>query len=112
MDSRWENIDDEECRRFQQAVEMVGQRWSAAILLALARGASRFTEILAMVHGLSGRLLTARLKQLEQAALVERTVIPTTPVQVLYGLTDRGRELLASRRPQSLAHRLGAVAVR
>lgn len=75
---------------------MVGQRWSAAILLALARGANRFTEILSMVEGLSSRLLTARLRQLERAGLVERTVIPTTPVQVLYGLTDHGRELLRS----------------
>ena len=96
MGSRWDNIDDEQCRRFQQAVEMVGQRWTAAILLALARGASRFTEILAMVDGLSSRLLTARLRQLEQAALVQRTVVPSTPVQVLYGLTDQGRELLDS----------------
>ena len=94
-----EHIDDEQCRRFLSAVELVGKRWSSGILLALARGATRFSEILAMVDGLSDRLLAQRLRELEGSGLLERTVIPTTPVQVRYALTDRGADLLHSLQP-------------
>lgn len=94
MTETWEHIDDAACRRFQSSLELVGQRWSSGILLALARGATRFSELLELVPGLSGRLLTARLRQLTDAGLVTRSVIPTTPVQVRYELTERGRELM------------------
>ena len=95
----WELINDEECRRATVIVEQVGRRWNSAILLALARGATRFSEILARVDGLSDRMLAARLKELEQMGLVDRIVEPTTPVSVRYRLTERGRELLASLQP-------------
>lgn len=80
-------------------MELIGQRWNSAILLALARGATRFSEVIASVPGLSDRLLAQRLKVLEQAGLVTREVIPTTPVRIVYGLTDRGRELMRSLQP-------------
>jgi DNA-binding HxlR family transcriptional regulator len=95
----WELIDDEECRRATAIVERIGRRWNSGILLALARGATRFTEILARVEGLSDRMLAARLKELEQIGLVVRIVEPTTPVSVRYRLTPRGRELLAALQP-------------
>lgn len=94
MTDRWEHIDDEACRSFRSAVELVGQRWSSGILLALAQGATRFSEIQERVSGLSARLLTVRLKELAAAGLVERTVIPTMPVQVRYALTTKGSELM------------------
>ncbi|WP_233255389.1 winged helix-turn-helix transcriptional regulator [Naasia lichenicola] len=93
------HIDDAECRRFTSAVELIGKRWSSGILLAIARGASRFSEIVAVVDGLSDRLLAQRLRELEATGLVRRTVIPSTPVQVRYALTERGRELLESLQP-------------
>src|SRR3546814_3782045 len=77
-------------------LEVVGQRWSASILLAFARGAERFSDILAGVPGLSARMLTVRLRQLSAAQLVEREVIPTTPVSVRYRLTERGSDLLSA----------------
>jgi DNA-binding HxlR family transcriptional regulator len=95
----WELIDDEECRRATAIVEWVGRRWNSGILLALARGATRFTEIAARVDGLSDRMLAARLKELEQIGLIDRIVEPTTPVSVRYRLTARGRDLLASLQP-------------
>jgi DNA-binding HxlR family transcriptional regulator len=95
----WELINDDECRRASAIVERVGRRWNSAILLALARGATRFSEIIARVDGLSDRMLAARLKELEQMGLVDRIVEPTTPVSVRYRLTERGRELLASLQP-------------
>jgi DNA-binding HxlR family transcriptional regulator len=95
----WELINDDECRRAAAIVERVGRRWNSSILLALARGATRFSEIIARVDGLSDRLLAARLKELEQMGLIDRIVEPTTPVSVRYRLTERGRELLASMQP-------------
>lgn len=97
--SDWELIDDEECRRAAATVERVGRRWNSGILLALARGASRFTEIVAHVDGLSDRMLAARLRELEQIGLIDRIVEPTTPVSVRYRLTVRGQDLLASLQP-------------
>jgi DNA-binding HxlR family transcriptional regulator len=82
-------------------LEVVGQRWSAGILLAFARGAERFSEILAAVPGLSARMLTVRLQQLGAAQLVEREVIPTIPVSVRYHLTERGNDLLSAIEPIS-----------
>ncbi|HEY0120019.1 MAG TPA: helix-turn-helix domain-containing protein [Cellulomonas sp.] len=95
----WELIDDELCRRATGVVELVGRRWSSAILLALARGAERFGEVLAMVAGLSDRMLALRLRELERAGLVDRIVEPTTPVAIRYRLTARGRDLLVSLQP-------------
>lgn len=92
-------IDDASCRRFTLALELVGKRWSGAVLLALGRGADRFSTVLRTVPGLSDRLLAARLKELETHGLVVRTVVPTTPVQVRYALSDAGRDLLGALQP-------------
>ena len=92
-------ISDEECRRFQSSLELVGKRWSSGILLAVAQGATRFTEIVAGVSGLSDRLLAQRVRELQAAGLLERQVIATTPVQVRYHLTDRGADLIRSLQP-------------
>jgi DNA-binding HxlR family transcriptional regulator len=97
--SGWELIDDDECRRATAIVERVGRRWNSGILLALARGAARFSEIAASVDGLSDRMLAARLRELEQMGLVDRIVEPTTPVSVRYRLTARGQDLLAALQP-------------
>ena len=92
-------ISDQECRRFQSSLELVGKRWSSGILLAVAQGATRFTEIVAAVSGLSDRLLAQRVRELQAAGLLERQVIATTPVQVRYHLTDRGADLIRSLQP-------------
>ncbi|GAA1051986.1 hypothetical protein GCM10009570_05750 [Dietzia natronolimnaea] len=82
-------------------MEIVGKRWSSGILLALGLGAERFTEIERRVEGLSGRMLSVRLRDLESAGLVERLVEPTTPVSVRYRLSERGMELLRSLQPMA-----------
>lgn len=92
-------IIDEQCRGFQTAVGIIGRRWSAAILRALALGAERFRDILRRVDGLSDRLLSQRLKELEAEGLITRTVVPTTPVQIRYGLTKRGHDLIVALQP-------------
>ncbi|MFD1714854.1 winged helix-turn-helix transcriptional regulator [Amnibacterium flavum] len=92
-------LDEEECRGFQTAIELVGRRWTGAILLSISRGAHRFGEITHAVDGLSGRLLSQRLKELEVQGLVERTVVPTTPAHALYVLSARGQRLMAALQP-------------
>jgi len=93
------HINDDECRRFQGTVELVGRRWSSGIMLAVWQGASRFSEIVARVDGLSDRMLAQRAKELEAAGLLAREVIPTTPVQIRYALTERGEDLMRALQP-------------
>lgn len=93
------HIDDEECRLFRAAAELAGRKWNAAILLAGTRGARRFSEYRALVDGISDRLLTARLTELEREGLLTREVRPTTPVSISYELTPAGRQLIALLHP-------------
>lgn len=92
-------LDEEACRGFQEAIELVGRRWSGAILLAISLGNERFGQILALVDGLSDRLLSQRLKELEAERLIIRTVVPTTPAYSRYTLSDRGRGLMDALQP-------------
>ena len=81
------------CPYFHRAVELIGQRWSGAILREMLAGATRFTEIRHAIPDISDRMLAERLKGLEAYELVERKVFAETPVRVEYHLTDRGRAL-------------------
>jgi DNA-binding HxlR family transcriptional regulator len=83
------------CPRFHYAVELIGRRWTGAILQALLSGATRYSDITHAVPGLSDRLLSERLRELEAEGIVERTVIPEMPVRIEYHLTDKGRSLEA-----------------
>lgn len=94
-----ETIDDEKCRAMVTHLEFVGRRWVGAVLLAGIRGARRFSEYRALVEGISDRLLSLRLKELETEGFIERTVTPTTPVSISYAPTRRGRELIAAAQP-------------
>jgi DNA-binding HxlR family transcriptional regulator len=82
------------CPRYQRAVEIIGRRWTGAILRALIAGETRFGEIAHTVPGVSDRLLSERLKELELEGIVTRTVTPSTPVRVEYGLTEMGSALI------------------
>ena len=82
------------CPYFHQAVELIGRRWTGAIVEILLQGGPlRFSTIAAAVPDLSDRMLSDRLKELESNALVERTVHPGPPVRVQYALTVKGQEL-------------------
>ena len=91
-----EPISDDACRQATSIVEIATKRWTGAVLLALGRGATRFSQVESLVVGISARLLSARLRELEQHHLVERVVTPTMPVSVHYYLTPRGRTVLES----------------
>jgi DNA-binding HxlR family transcriptional regulator len=81
------------CPYFHHAIELVGRRWSGAILRSLLQGNQRFTDIRSSIPGLSDRLLSERLKELEAEGLVVRHVYAETPVRIEYELTDKGRDL-------------------
>ncbi len=81
------------CPRFHRATELIGRRWSGVILRALMHDIGHFNDIKRAIPDLSPRMLSERLKELEQAGLVERHVIPTTPVRTSYQLTAMGRGL-------------------
>jgi DNA-binding HxlR family transcriptional regulator len=81
------------CALYHRAVELVGKRWTGAILLVLLDGPLRFSEIRHLVPDLSDRLLSERLKELEAEDIVERRVLDGAPVRVEYGLTGKGLAL-------------------
>jgi DNA-binding HxlR family transcriptional regulator len=81
------------CPNYHRAIELIGRRWTGAILRALLSGEDRFSDIAAVVPGLSDRLLSERLKELEAEGIVRRTVVASTPVRVDYELTEKGLAL-------------------
>jgi DNA-binding HxlR family transcriptional regulator len=81
------------CSRFHHAVELIGRRWSGAIISSMISRPRCFNEFFAAVPGLSDRLLTQRLRELESEGLVRRTVIAGPPVRVSYELTESGKDL-------------------
>lgn len=81
------------CPRFHRAIELVGRRWTGAIIRVLLAGPRRFNELLAAIPGISDRLLTERLRELEAENLIRREVLAGSPVRVTYSLTCAGAEL-------------------
>jgi len=81
------------CPLYHEAVELVGRRWTGAILQVLMDGPLRFSEIAQAIPELSDRLLSERMKELEARGIVERNVIPGPPLRVEYQLSRMGREL-------------------
>lgn len=81
------------CPQFQVAMEVLGRRWTGAIVRAMLAGRTRFSELTETIPDLTDRLLSIRLKELEAEGIVTRHVEPTRPVRIEYRLTDKGREL-------------------
>lgn len=81
------------CAKFHKAVELIGRRWSGAVIQLLLRGPARYAELRQAIPDISDRMLSERLRELEEEGIVSRTVIPETPVRVEYALTAKGRAL-------------------
>ena len=79
--------------KYHHAVELIGRRWTGAIIRAMLNGAKHFSELTATIPGLSDRLVSVRLKELESEGIVERVVIPDKPVRIEYLLTEKGKAL-------------------
>jgi DNA-binding HxlR family transcriptional regulator len=83
----------EVCDRFHRAIELIGRRWTGALIFVLLRSRCRFAELRAAIPDITDRMLSDRLRELENEGVVERTVIPETPVRIEYALTKKGRAL-------------------
>jgi len=81
------------CPHFHHAIELIGKRWTGAIVCALTERPMRYAELGKAVPGLSDRLLSQRLRELEEEGLVQRQVEAGTPVRVIYSLTEAGQQL-------------------
>ena len=81
------------CAKFHRAVELIGGRWTGALIQLLLGGRMRFAELRAAIPEISDRMLSERLRELEIEGIVERLVIPDIPVRVEYELTEKGRAL-------------------
>ena len=82
------------CPLFARAIQILGKRWSGPIVKALLAGLSRFSEIEAAIPGLSAKLLSERLRELEAEGIVTRSVHAEHPVRIEYALTEKGRDLV------------------
>lgn len=81
------------CPKYEAAIELLGKRWTALIIRVLMDGPKRFKDIKAQIPGMSDKMLTDRMKELEANGLVARHVYPETPVRIEYELLDKGKSL-------------------
>ncbi|MFC3388092.1 winged helix-turn-helix transcriptional regulator [Salinicoccus sesuvii] len=80
------------CPRFEKAATTLSQRWTALVIYQMLEAPQRFGEIQNAI-GISGKVLSDRLKDMEQEGLIKRDVYPETPVVIEYSLTEKGRSL-------------------
>lgn len=81
------------CAQFHYASELIGRRWTGAIIFLLLKQPCRFATLRDAIPGITDRMLSERLHELEEEGLVDRNVVPDTPVRVEYSLTKKGKEL-------------------
>jgi DNA-binding HxlR family transcriptional regulator len=89
-----ESLSHTECQRVGQVLSRIGDRWTMLIINELGDGPRRFNELKRQVEGVSQRMLTLTLKNLERDGLVSRTVTPGAAPRVDYELTPLGRSML------------------
>ncbi|MDQ1462971.1 MAG: hypothetical protein QOI08_4455 [Actinomycetota bacterium] len=91
--TRHTDSDDPECE-VRTILDRIGDKWSLLVICLLADGTRRFGELRREIDGISQRMLTLTLRQLEREGLVTRTVFPVVPPRVDYELTELGSTLL------------------
>src|SRR3954462_11822630 len=92
-------VDEDNLEALQAAVSVLAAKWSVVVLTRLADGSSRFNELLRQIDGVSRRMLSATLRQLERDGLVERHVFARVPARVGYELSPAGKDLLDALTP-------------
>ncbi|ADC49874.1 MULTISPECIES: winged helix-turn-helix transcriptional regulator [Alkalihalophilus] len=81
------------CPKYEHAAELLGKKWTGLIIRVLLDGPKRFKEIKKQIPYMSDRILTERMKELEQLEIISRNVYPETPVRIEYELTEKGLDL-------------------
>jgi DNA-binding HxlR family transcriptional regulator len=84
----------EECRAIADILTLIGDKWTVLVVGALSHGSMRYSDILKQIEGISQRMLTLTVRNLERDGLVLRTQYPTIPPRVDYMLTERGQTLV------------------
>jgi DNA-binding HxlR family transcriptional regulator len=98
------------CTPFHHAIELIGRKWTGAIISLLLQQRCRFATLRDAIPEITDRMLSDRLQELEREGILERTVIPETPVKVEYSLTKKGRALAAAVEAISdWAHKWGTI---
>jgi DNA-binding HxlR family transcriptional regulator len=87
------------CPRFERTFLLLGKRWNGLIIRVLLDGKGRFSEIEQVLSGISGRMLSERLRELEHEGIVQREVFSEIPVRIEYSLTEKGRALASALDP-------------
>jgi DNA-binding HxlR family transcriptional regulator len=86
-------VQDHDCRPVGEILHQIGGKWTVLVINKLSDGPMRFSEIKRTVGGISQKVLTSTLRELEMDGFVTRTVTPSIPPRVDYELTDLGRDL-------------------
>src|SRR3954454_23670748 len=108
-------LEDDNLEALQAAVGVLAAKWSVVVLTRLAAGSTRFNELLRQIDGVSRRMLSATLRQLERDGLVERHVFARVPARVGYELSPAGLDLIAALAPLAgwgVLHRAQVFAAR
>jgi DNA-binding HxlR family transcriptional regulator len=87
-------LDPQECQRVGQVLARIGDKWTVLVINELGEGPKRFNQLRRDITGVSQRMLTLTLKNLERDGLVSRAVTASVPPRVDYALTDLGRSML------------------
>jgi DNA-binding HxlR family transcriptional regulator len=115
LPSPFQSVDEDDLEALQAAVSVLAAKWSVVVLTSLATGSRRFNELLRHIDGVSRRMLSATLRQLERDGLVERHVYARVPARVGYELSPAGQQLLDALAPLAgwgLEHRAQVFAAR
>lgn len=83
------------CPYYDRAVEIIGRRWAGAVIRVMLAGRSRFSDIRNAIPGITDRVLSHRLRDLEADGVITRHIHDERPVRIEYRLTERGRALAA-----------------
>jgi DNA-binding HxlR family transcriptional regulator len=81
------------CPKYEAAISILGKRWTGLIIRVLLGGPVRFKDVREIVPQMSDKMLSERLKELEEEGIIERKVYPETPVRIEYQLTQKGTDL-------------------
>ncbi|MGY4688293.1 winged helix-turn-helix transcriptional regulator [Salibacterium sp. K-3] len=81
------------CPKFEEAFQLLGKRWIGIIIRVLEDGPKRFNEIAEQIPEISKKMLTERLREMEEEEVVQREVFPETPVRIMYSLTEKGEAI-------------------
>jgi DNA-binding HxlR family transcriptional regulator len=83
------------CPKYEAATEILGKKWTGLIIRVLLGGPKRFKDVKEQIPDMSDRILTERMKELENFGVLKRNVYPETPVRIEYELTSKGKDLIS-----------------